>query len=210
MKTSNERACVAEPDPDAALVAQAQQGDRRALEALYRKYVGRIYNLVFRITADRQRAEDMTQEAFLQIYRSLHRFQGRSRFYTWAFRVATNVALARARSTAHADREVPFDDHHASPSAYADPELSAERRDMFERLEAAMRRMPPQLRAMIVLGPIQSHTYEQIAEILGISVDAVKGRMYRARVNLHAVLSSQASIFSRVQTVRNVKEGAAA
>lgn len=206
MEISHAAAAAADLDPDRALVAQAQRGDRAALEAIYLKYVKRIYNLVIRLGADRQNAPDLTQEAFLQIYRSLPRFEGRSRFYTWAFRIATNVALAGARRRAPA---TPFADDHAQAGMHADPVLTAERRAMYERIEAALAQLSPIHRTMMVLGPIQGHSYHEIAAILGISVDAVKGRMHRARVSLIAALEESSSLLPSFRAIR-AREGVAA
>src|SRR6266849_1992216 len=80
-------------DADADRVSRALNGDRPAFEELYAKYLRKVYNLVFRLVGTAQEAEEVTQEAFYQIYKTLPRFQGRSSFYTWIFRIATNVAL---------------------------------------------------------------------------------------------------------------------
>jgi len=177
------------PDPDAALVARAQSGDRGALEAIYRKYIRRVYNLVYRVVGDAQHTEDLAQEVFYQVYRNLDRFQGRSRFYTWLFRVATNVAVAHGRKLASRGRETAFEDRHPSTNVYANPATVAESRDTFQRLDRALKAMPAAHRAMIVLGPIQHHSYEELSQILGISENAVKARMHRARASLSAAMS---------------------
>ena len=178
-----------EPDPDAALVASARNGDRAALEAIYRKYVRRVYNLVYRMVSDRQVTEDVTQEVFYQVYRNLAMFSGHSRFYTWLFRVATNVALAQGRRMhRHTSRQVPYEDWHPSTSPYTDPPTAAISRGELARVQAALEVLPERHRTMLVLGVVQELPYIDISEILGITVDAVKGRMHRAREALREQL----------------------
>ena len=141
------------------------------------------------MVGDAQQTEDLAQEVFYQVYRNLDRFQGRSRFYTWLFRVATNVAVAHGRKLSSRARETSFEDHHESTNAYANPATVAESRETFQRLDRALRTMPPAHRAMIVLGPIQHHSYEELSQILGITENAVKARMHRARASLIAAMT---------------------
>lgn len=176
-------------DPDAALVERAQAGDRAAFEELYRKYVRRVFNLVYRTVSDPSVTEDVTQEVFLQVYRNLPSFRGTSKFYTWLFRVAFNVALVHARRVGlQRARQLPFEDWHPSTAPHTRPDQAAEAREELSRVERALADLAPAHRSILVLGAIQEHSYREISRILGISVIAVKGRLHRAREALHAAL----------------------
>lgn len=177
--------------PELELVGRAQAGDRGAFETLYQKHLRRIYNLVYRLVG-RDDAEEVTQEVFYQVYRTLGSFENRSSFYTWVYRIATNVSLQHAKKQARHRRESPIDDipegSVAATSHRAGPEREAEQRALYRELERALERLPPNQRTVLVLGPIQGHNYEQMAQILGTNEEVVKGRLHRARENLRQMV----------------------
>lgn len=177
-------------DQEPELVQRAMQGDRGAFEQLYRFYVRRVYNLVFRLVGSAQEAEEVTQEAFYQAFRNLSGFEARSRFYTWIFRIATNVGLQHLKRQARRRRETALEAIPESALAprRPGPEAEAECRALYRELDGAVKRLPPNQRAVLVLGPIQGHTYEEMAHILGTHEDVIKGRLHRARENLRTIL----------------------
>lgn len=177
--------------PELELVGRAQAGDRGAFETLYQKHLRRIYNLVYRLVG-RDDAEEVTQEVFYQVYRTLGSFENRSSFYTWVYRIATNVSLQHAKKQARHRRASPIDDipegSVAAASHRAGPEREVEQRALYRELERALERLPPNQRTVLVLGPIQGHNYEQMAKILGTNEEVVKGRLHRARENLRQMV----------------------
>ena len=183
-----------QPDcPELELVGLAQTGDRAAFETLYRRHVRRIYNLVFRLVGPKD-AEEVTQEAFYQVYRTLSSFENRASFYTWIYRIATNVSLQHAKKQARHRRESSLE---LTPEALFSggeqrpgPDRQVEQRAMFAEFEVALAKLPPNQRTVLVLGPIQGHNYEQIAAILGTNEEVVKGRLHRARENLRSLMKS--------------------
>ena len=181
--------------PEAYLVRETLGGDRGAFAEIYRRYSRRIYNLVHRMVSPAQEADDLTQEIFLQAYRNLSSFQGRSSFYTWIYKVASNTCLQfrkrlrRQRELAPLDA-VPaseFSDYRMEPAR--GPEREAERHQEMARVAAAIEHLPPAQRIAMVLGPIQGHTYEDMARILEVSPDVIKGRLHRARRSLQRELN---------------------
>jgi RNA polymerase sigma-70 factor (ECF subfamily) len=186
---------VEQPDTELELVDRARQGDRGAFEQLYRRHLRKVYNLVFRLVGSAQEAEEVTQEVFYQAYRNLAGFESRSSFYTWIFRVATNVALQHVKRQARLRREASLDDVPdgvlCSGSRTRGPEAEAESREVYRALGRALHRLPPNQRTVLVLGPIQGHTYGQMAEILGTNEEVVKGRLHRARENLRTLLRDE-------------------
>jgi RNA polymerase sigma-70 factor (ECF subfamily) len=182
---------------DALLVARARVGDRAAFATLYQRHIAAIYNLVLHLTGSAADTEELTQEIFYQAYRSLPKFQGRSAFLTWLFRIATNQALMyRKRCAVRRRRTVlPGPDDRDPLLTAAAPGLGpaecAEQREQFRALIDAVQHLPAGQRVAIVLGPIQGRSYQEISEILEIPTDAVKGRLHRARVNLRAALAGK-------------------
>lgn len=192
MRRARTREGTGDSRTDSALVRESVAGDREAFAELYRRYVRRIYNLVLRMLPAPGDAEDLTQEIFLQVYRNLASFEGRSGFYTWIYRVACNTCLQYRKKARHRSQET---DLAAAPRALLEdpsprrsPEQEVERRGLMTRVAEAIEQLPEQQRLVIVLGPIQGHGYHEIARILGEPQEVVKGRMHRARATLRRVL----------------------
>lgn len=191
MPQNERRFPTAHPDDD--LVQRALAGDRPAFEELYRKTVRRVFNLVLRLVGSVQEAEEITQEVYCQVYRNLLRFEGRSSFYTWVFRIATNVSLQYVKWRSRRSKDTPLlfiPESQLPKRAFRDhdPEREAERRAMYRRLSEALTHLPAAQRLVLVLGPIQGHSYEEMSKILGISTNVIKGRLHRARENLRELL----------------------
>ncbi|OWY59352.1 hypothetical protein B7486_75025, partial [cyanobacterium TDX16] len=143
------------PDP---LVSAAQQGDRRALDRLLRREQPRIYAVCRRMTGDDADALDATQEALMAIVRGLHRFDGRAKFSTWAYRVATNACLDELRRRKR--RPVPVDDdlHPEQPVAGGAPGTADQVADRLA-LDAALGSLTPEFREVIVLRDVAGMDY---------------------------------------------------
>jgi RNA polymerase sigma factor (sigma-70 family) len=176
-------------NPDLKLIRLTLGGDRSAFEVLYRRYVKKIYGLVFRMVGAQQEAEEVTQEVFYQVYKALPNFQGKSQFYTWIYRIATNVALQHVKKAVRKKKETSFEealDGGTLPgfAGSGSPEKVAESRDFYVALEKAINSLPANQRLVMILGPIQGHSYEQMAHILGTSEEVIKGRLHRARENI--------------------------
>jgi RNA polymerase sigma-70 factor, ECF subfamily len=168
-----------------ALVAEAKAGSEMAFEKLYRMHVGRIHGLCLRMTASRDRAEDCTQEAFIQAWRALPRFEGRSGFGTWLHRIAVNAVLAqgrRRREETGADEAI--DD---TLELIADPAAGEPGGDL--DIEAAIAALPPGARRVLVLAGMYGYSHEETASMLGIAVGTCKAQLHRARQLLGARLA---------------------
>jgi RNA polymerase sigma-70 factor (ECF subfamily) len=170
-----------------ALVESAKRGSRASFETLYRNHLGNVYGLCLRMTANRATAEDCTQEAFIQAWRSLPSFEGRSAFGTWMHRIAVNAVLAQARrrherlgAEASADEEA---------EALADP-TTGDAGAVLD-LEAAIGRLPAGARQVLVLVGLYGHTHEDAAAMLGIAVGTCKSQLHRARQLLGEQLAAQ-------------------
>jgi RNA polymerase sigma-70 factor (ECF subfamily) len=166
---------------DAALVAAAQGGDRNALDQLLRRHYDRLHAVCRRIAGSRRDADDACQEALIKIVRNLPRFDGRSSFGTWAYRIATNAALDELRRRRRQPQLTGVDDDQ--PSEQADSDAHRPMDQLGDRLvlDAALAELPDDLRTAVVLRDVAHLDYAEIAEALDIPVGTVKSRISRGR-----------------------------
>ena len=179
------------------LVARAKQGDREAFDTIIERYTPRIYNLSLRITGSREEAEDCVQDSFLRAFKALGRFRGEAAFSTWLYRVAVNVANDASRrlsskpisasELADPDSDSPPPELERLSESAQDtdtPEASLLKAQRRQVVVEAIRSLPENHRAVIVLYDLQGLSYEEIAGVLGTRVGTVKSRLNRARLAL--------------------------
>jgi RNA polymerase sigma-70 factor (ECF subfamily) len=171
------------------LVAAAQAGDQRSLEVLLRRHADRVHAVCRRVTGNDADAADATQEALMAIVRGLARFDSRSAFSTWAYRVATNASLdelrrRRRRPEPTSDDTLDAVDASAQPGVAGVAAVEA-RAD----IDAALATLPVDFRAAVVLRDLIGLDYGEIGEILGVPTGTVKSRIARGRAALADVLS---------------------
>ncbi len=180
-------------DPDAELVLACQRSNANSLEGeyrrLYERYKDRVYNTCFRITGNPSDALDASQETFGIVFRRIREFRFQSRFSSWVYRVAVNASIdlrRRARSRRFASLEAVQENvADRSMQALADrmvemPMVSASRRELEQEIQRAILRLSPKLRAIIVLRYTENLSYEEVSEVLKISLGTVKSRLARA------------------------------
>jgi RNA polymerase sigma-70 factor (ECF subfamily) len=167
------------------LIADAQSGDRAAFEELVRMYAERLHAVVVRICASSHDAEDVTQETFLRAWRAIDRFDGRSHFFTWLYRIGINEAKRHGKRR-QGMRLVSIDE--APPGELTDPgetpEARAHQSETRAALDAAVRALPIDYRAPLVLRDIAGLSTAEAAETLGLGEAAFKSRLHRARVSV--------------------------
>jgi len=185
-------------EDEGALVAAAKNGDVAAFEELVNRYERRVFRLTMNITQNREDAEDATQDAFLKSYQHLENFQGDSRFYTWLVRIAVNEALMRLRrrrpNVTSLDEPAPGEpDGELMPREIQDWGPSPEQRyantELNSILGSAVGNLDPLYRAVFVLRDVEQISTEETAEMLDISIPAVKSRLLRARLKLRNKLT---------------------
>lgn len=173
-----------QPRDEARVVAAARAGDEAAFEELVRRYADRLYAVVVRFVADPDEAEEVTQEAFLRAWRSIGRFEGRSRFFTWLYRIGINEAKRRAgrQPAAGAVRSLDEEPVPEAPDWSEAPEVRAEQGQLREVLERAVRELPVEYRAPLILRDIEGLSTEEAASIMQLGQAAFKSRLHRARL----------------------------
>lgn len=188
-------ASTAAPD-DRALVKRAQQGDTAAFDELVSRYADKVYRLTSKVLRHSEDAEDALQDAFLSAYRNLPRFKGDSTFSTWLYRVAMNAALMRLRKRREGmvSLEQPGDGEEArAPLQIADWARTPVEELLNDELRAALERavdsLPEDLAKVFLLREVEGLSNIEAAEILELSVPAVKSRLHRARLALRDQLN---------------------
>src|SRR5713226_9369022 len=184
------------PEGDAALVAAAKTGDGSAFELLVKRHEGRILSIAQRMTRNREDAEDVVQQSFQKAFVNLKKFEGDSLFSTWLTRIAINEALMLLRRK-RGSREVPIaesstEDGAALPLDFPDsgpnPEDSCLQREQERILSAAVNELTPGMRKAIELRELGELSTGETAQVMGLSVGAVKARVFHGRRKLQKTL----------------------
>ncbi len=178
---------------EAEAIEKAKQGDAQAFEVLYNLHKRRVYSLCLRMTANAAEAEDLTQEAFLQLYRKIATFRGESAFSTWLHRMAVNVVLMRLRKKGLP--VVPLEETIETEEEAPKKELGGEDMKLagsIERLqlERAIERLPPGYRTIFVLHDVEGYEHNEIAGIVGCSIGNSKSQLHKARLKLREFLKT--------------------
>jgi RNA polymerase sigma-70 factor, ECF subfamily len=192
---------------DDSLVAQAQQKDYHAFEELVKRYEGKIYGHTLRLLGNREDAQDVLQETFLNVFKGLDNFRGDSTFSTWIYRIATNNALMRLRKLSHAERELNDElpppesmKRQALASHILDPKDALLEKEMLRELDKAVERLPEKYRTIFLLRDVEEFPTDKTARVLGISEAAVKSRLHRARLFIRETLLKRFEEKTETQT----------
>lgn len=183
-------------DPDAALIARAQRGDTAAFRQLFLRHREQVSRIVFRMIGPSADVEDVVQEVFLNVYRSLPSFRGDAKFSTWLYRLATNVTrmhLRRGRSRPRfADVEVPEAPRESRPPDGPDEQI--ERAERVRALYRLLEGLSEKKREVLILHDLEGVPAKEIAELSGIPVLTVRTRLFYARKELYAALADEPSL----------------
>jgi RNA polymerase sigma-70 factor (ECF subfamily) len=190
---------------DGALIRRAKQGDERAFTTLMKRYEEMVYRFAFHVCRDEEKAAETLQDTFVNVYRKLKQFDGKSKFTTWLFSIVTNNCLMKRRKRKLEAASIPLeapagfrDDPlmdqagnivQTIPSWNSTPLHSVMNSELRERLDAAISRLPMEYRIVFVLRDVEDRSAEETAKILKLSVPAVKSRLRRARVFLREQLN---------------------
>ena len=175
---------------DASLAARAQRGDMDAFEALYREHAGRVYALCLRLTADKVKARELTQDVFVRAWDALPQFRGDAKLTTWLHRIAVNAMLMQRRSDARRLSRISLADDDAD-DADASRTGATLPRDVGSAidLERAVAALPPGVRRAFVLHDIEGYSHEEIARMTGLAAGTLRAQLHRARQLLMKTLS---------------------
>jgi RNA polymerase sigma-70 factor, ECF subfamily len=176
---------------EASLVQRARGGDVRAFERLYRDHIGSMYGLCLRMTRDPAAAEDCAQEAFINAWRALERFETRSSFGTWLHRIAVNVVLNRRRKRSAQVELPPLATGPGEEPAEPPEEWTLDTPVEVQEIEAAVGDLPDGARDALVLCGIYGYSHGEASQMLGIAEGTCKAQLHRARTLLRAKLEPE-------------------
>jgi RNA polymerase sigma-70 factor (ECF subfamily) len=183
-----------------ALLERAKQGDQTALAEIVAAHQNRVYHVALRMCGNVEDAEETLQETFLNALRALPRFEGRSQFATWLYRIASNACLSRRRRGASQPETLSVDEaeeaggeDNFTPQFFIDWSHAPEDELLTAELQAVMaeaiQQLPPNLRIVFIWRDLEGLSTEETAEVLGVSEGTVKVRLHRARLKLRELLS---------------------
>ena len=187
---------IAAPTAERGLVEECRRGDPNAFSRLVALHEGLVYNLAARMLGDPEEAKDVSQDVFLQVYRMLPRFEGRSSLKTWIYRIVVNQCRNRQRwwRRRRRDKALPLEELTASESVQLaappaeGPEQEVARREESRRVQAALLKLSLDHRAVLLLREVEELSGAEISEALGVAEGTVKSRLARARDALRQAL----------------------
>ncbi|WP_225410402.1 RNA polymerase sigma factor [Stigmatella hybrida] len=186
---------------DLTLVKRVRNGDQRAFKLLVERYQRKVYAVALGMLKDKEEAMDVSQEAFVKVYKYLDHFKGDSSFYTWLYRITVNICIDLIRKRAGAGGEaVEFDETQALDLSQANigalgsrlgtnPQKSALRRELAEKIQEALATVPEKHRAILLLREIEGMSYEELSRTLDIPKGTVMSRLFHARTKVQKILS---------------------
>src|ERR1035437_6137457 len=185
-----------EADSDRIIVQRVQAGEVAAFDNLILKYRERVFGVVYNMTSNREDAADLTQDAFIKAFQSIHRFQAQSSFFTWLYRIAVNSTLTHLRKvklrTFFSFEKITDEDKTAELVNQMTDKKGADRdlyiRELQEKLNEAMMKLSIKHRTVVTLFEIEGVSHEEIAEIMNCSVGTVRSRLHYAKQLLQAEL----------------------
>ena len=182
---------------DVDLVKKCQSGDTKAFNELVTRYRGKVYAMIYNMVRNEQDAWDLAQDGFLKAWKSIASFRGQSAFYTWLYRIMTNVTIDWLRKK-QIQGGTEFDDtlelsnvepgSATMPKAEPLPDEKMEHAEIRKRIDAALEKLSPEHRAVIVMKEMDGLQYNEIAEALGCSLGTVMSRLFYARKKLQTLL----------------------
>lgn len=181
---------------EAEAIRRAQRGDAASFEVLYRLHSRRVYSLCLRMVSNPAEAEDLAQEAFLQLFRKIHTFRGESAFSTWLHRLTVNVVLMRLRKKTLPESSLEEVTEPEEESGGPRREIGAPDPQMVGsidrvHLERAIEQLPPGYKTVFVLHDMQGYEHNEIAGLMGCSIGNSKSQLHKARMRLRELLQEE-------------------
>jgi len=184
-----------ESEQDKRLILRAQAGDTAAFRLLVERHQRRVFVIALGLVRDEQDAREIAQEAFLRVHKGLPEFHGGSSFFTWLYRIVTNLSIDLMRKPSRREAELHFaleaDDGESPvlPASDADPYDVVRRGQLSLRISAALEQLPPYHRGVILMREVEGMSYEEMAEAMQVSKGTIMSRLFHARKKLQRALS---------------------
>jgi len=167
---------------DIGIIRRFKGGEEQAFYELVMKYKETVSNIAYRYIRDKYETEDVVQEIFIQVYKSLRNFKEKSTFFTWLYSVAINVCRYYKRTYNRVESIVPLNTYLDIPDIRLTPLQILENKEIVERVNMAIDKLSDELKSVLILKEVEGLSYKDIARILKISVGTVKSRLHNARI----------------------------
>ncbi len=198
-RASNQESRRLEAEEDRALIEAAQNGNKAAFRQLVERHQRRAFAIALGMVRDENDARDVVQEAFLRVFRGLERFQGESSFFTWFYRIVTNLSIDLMRKPGRweperNDERMQMDAADQADTPFlsridgAEPLDALQRRELGVRLQAALDSLPPYHRGVILMREVEGMSYEEMAQAMNVSKGTIMSRLFHARQKLQKAL----------------------
>ena len=191
---------------DEELVKRVKNGDIDAFEEIIAKYEKRVFNLIYNVLKNDNEIEDVAQEVFVKVYKNIDKFQGNSSLYTWIYRITTNLCLdyiKKRKEVIYIDEKLQLDDGEVELQLPSDEKLQDElyeEKELKEKLQKSIAKLPDKQRMMIILRDIKGLSYEEISEVLEMKLGTVKSQINRARLKLKEILENDGTFLDYVES----------
>lgn len=191
----------AEPDADRERVERVQRGDRTAFKELFDRYHQRAYAVAYGVVKNEQDALDVVQDAFVKVHRHIDNFQGAASFYTWLYRIVTNLAIDHVRrnkkgkdldyddDVGREDEDVAGDGSMLPRMLDGNPSKTVRRSELGRRIQQALEELPEYHRVVILLRELEGLSYEEMAEVLEVPKGTIMSRLFHARRKMQSTLA---------------------
>ncbi|HWL86101.1 MAG TPA: sigma-70 family RNA polymerase sigma factor [Polyangiaceae bacterium] len=197
---SNKAQRQKEAEEDKQLIVRAQAGDTAAFRLLVERHQRRAFAIALALVRDENDARELVQDAFLRVFKSLHSFQGTSSFFTWLYRIITNLSIDLLRKPGHNKSSDVDEGRHEEEDQESlfpfvsrvegtDPVDVVRRREIGARLQEALDALPPYHRGVIVMREVEGLSYEEMAQAMGVSKGTIMSRLFHARQKLQRALA---------------------
>jgi RNA polymerase sigma-70 factor (ECF subfamily) len=197
LEASNKEARRREAEEDRELIERAKKGEQAAFRRLVERHQRRAFAIALGLVRDENDARELVQEAFIRVHRGLDTFEGGSSFFTWLYRIVTNLAIDLMRKPGRHDAELdderlaeePGDLALVSRIDGADPLDVLRRREIAARIQAALDTLPPIHRGVILMREVEGMSYEEMAQAAGVSKGTIMSRLFHARQKMQRALA---------------------
>ncbi len=188
------------------LIKRVKNGDVDAFEEIIALYEKKVFGIIYQITKNQNEIEDLAQEVFIKIYKNIDKFQGNSSLYTWIYKITVNLCLDELRKkkeVIYLDEKISVNDSEIElqlPSKEKNQEQQYEEKELKEKMQNAIDKLPDKQKMMIILRDIKGLTYEEISEITDIKLGTVKSQINRARLKLKELLEKDGTLLEYIES----------
>ena len=190
------------------MISRCQEGDQEALKGIFDKYHKKVYRIAYGVVRQREEALDIVQEVFIKLFRSIKNFKGRSRFYTYLYRMVMNTAIDHARKAgkqfvSSLDEEGSFE---PSDNVEQGPERMLLQKELEGRVKQAMDKLPPEQKAALIFRDVEGLSYQEMSEAMGCSIGTVMSRLHYGRRRIQELLKDYVDLHGQTRETSTISK----